>query len=421
MTSPAIILFSRILPFLKRLLLAGIKLFESPIGAGLIAFLVYSIISIWTGRFFSISRFPYYNYLADAFLHGNIWFRLSPPDTHDLIFFQGKYSIYQAPLPAIIIMPLVLIFGVGLSDVVYNLLFASVNIGLLAYFLRLANRNKIIDLSKAKRAILICLFMVGSVYFTQVITGRVWNTALILGFTFVLLAYIFAFTFNGKKAWFLTGLAISAAMLTRNHLVFTGIFPIVYLLVHQRPKTWLYLFKNFSLAALPVAIGLGIILAYNQLRFGNPVENGIKYHLMAPFFFESFQKYGAFNFHYVPINIYYQYFFYPLPLRADSAMGGSLFLLSPLFFGIFTAFIKRNRTWHSWVLLLTILITNIPILLLMGTGWTQFGPRYTLDFSVPLLLLTAIGIQSWKTPLMIVFTVISIIQYFLGFHLWAHL
>jgi len=75
-------------------------------------------------------------------------------------------------------------------------------------------------------------------------------------------------------------------------------------------------------------------------------------------------------------------------------MGGSLFLLSPLFLGSFAALYKPSQKVSVITLLASILITNIPILLLMGTGWVQFGPRYTLDFTVPLLLLTALGIEN---------------------------
>lgn len=132
--------------------------------------------------------------------------------------------------------------------------------------------------------------------------------------------------------------------------------------------------------------------------------NGIAYHQMAGFFRANYDRYGYFNLHYVPINLYYQYIFYPLPLRVESAMGGSLFLLSPLFLGALAAFWKPRFRWAVWALLSSIIITNIPILLLMGTGWVQYGPRYTLDFTVPLLLLIALGIERWKNFVAIVLT-----------------
>jgi hypothetical protein len=70
--------------------------------------------------------------------------------------------------------------------------------------------------------------------------------------------------------------------------------------------------------------------------------------------------------------------------------------------------------WSIWALISTIILVNIPILLVMGTGWPEFGPRYTLDFTVPLLLLTAIGVRRWPTWLLALLTAISIVSYIIG-------
>ena len=66
------------------------------------------------------------------------------------------------------------------------------------------------------------------------------------------------------------------------------------------------------------------------------------------------------------------------------------------------------------VLAASILLTATPILLLMGTGWVQFGPRYTLDFTVPLLMLTALGIKSWPRLIIGLLVLVSIGHYVLG-------
>jgi hypothetical protein len=67
-----------------------------------------------------------------------------------------------------------------------------------------------------------------------------------------------------------------------------------------------------------------------------------------------------------------------------------------------------------WALLGSMFLVAIPILLLMGTGWVQFGPRYTLDFTVPLLLLTAAGLRRWPIKLIVLLLLISIMHYILG-------
>ena len=77
------------------------------------------------------------------------------------------------------------------------------------------------------------------------------------------------------------------------------------------------------------------------------------------------------------------------------------------------AIVGRPR-WSVAALAGSMLLVAIPILLLMGTGWLQFGPRYTLDFTVPLLLLTAIGIRRVPLPLMVLLTAIAVLQYAAG-------
>jgi hypothetical protein len=144
------------------------------------------------------------------------------------------------------------------------------------------------------------------------------------------------------------------------------------------------------------------------------MDVGLSYIPYSGAYLKFFQRYGFFNVHYVPINLYYHFIFYPFPLRLESTQGGSLFLLSPLFFGLFAAFWKPREKIYVWALLASILLTYFPIVLIMGTGFAQFGPRYTLDFTVPMLLLTGLGIEKWKPIILLVLAFISIIQYFIG-------
>ena len=102
-------------------------------------------------------------------------------------------------------------------------------------------------------------------------------------------------------------------------------------------------------------------------------------------------------------------------------MGGSLFLLSPVFFFAFRGVFRERGNPDAWMLTISILATSIPILLLMGTGWVQYGPRYTLDFTAPLLLLTAYGIRPAPRWILTLLIVISILQYIPGIILFAML
>jgi hypothetical protein len=238
----------------------------------------------------------------------------------------------------------------------------------------------------------------------------------------VALAYLCALELNGAVSFLTVGFLMACAMLTRNHLLFTGIWPAFYLLRKNwsiRPKLYGYVL----LALLPPLVMGLLFLGYNYARFGNPLELGLLYHRMAPFFMADYQKYGAFNLHYIPINFYYQYIYYPLPAffqaNTEVLMGGSLFLLSPVFFFVFRGVWRERANRDAWMLILSILATSIPILLLMGTGWVTYGPRYTLDFYVPLLLLTAYGLQPVSRRVLTWLIAISIIQYIPGIILFA--
>lgn len=395
----------------------GVKVFNSPLYAFLISLIVYSLISDYKyGSIFDLSPYPYFNYLADAFLHGQLHFRLAPPSLHDLIVYNGKIYAYWPPFPAVLLMPFVALFGLNFSDIFFTIILGSINVSLFIFLLRELNRKNIISLDQIKIGLLVLFFAFGNVYLTIVPLGRVWFTSQVISVFCSLLAYIASVKYEGKKAFFLTGIAISAAFATRMHLFLIGVWPAWYLLSknwHKPPKKLiLYIFWGL----LPLIITGLLIFYYNFVRFGNIFDLGYAYHNMADFFREDYQAYGGFNVHYIPINIYYQYIAYPFLLKNQENifLGGSLFLLSPLYFSVFWVFLKRERNVSNLFLLITILLTNIPILLLMGTGWVQFGPRYTLDFIVPLLILTATGIKDWKVVTIFLLVIISIIHYGVG-------
>jgi hypothetical protein len=386
---------------------------DKPFNAFIFAFILYFAFSTLAGSPFRVRVYAYFNYLADAFLHGQLNLRLIPSSIHDLSFYNGNYYLYWPPMPAVVLMPFVALFGVGFSDVFFSVVVASGNVAVVAALLHEVDRAGLFRLDENYRTLLVLFFALGTVHITLAPFGNVWFTAQLLGFLFVGLAYLSAIKLKGAVSFLAVGTFMTFAMLTRNHLVFTGIWPAYYLISkhwYERPKLYSYL----ALALLPALVGGSLFLTYNYARFGNPFELGIQYHHMSSFFVEDYGKFGAFNWHYLPINFYYQYIYYPLPLTAESYMGGSLFLLSPVFFYAFRSIYRGYRDPNILMLILSILATSAPILLLMGTGWVQYGPRYTLDFTIPLLLLTAVGVQSTSKRVLLWLTVFSILQYILG-------
>lgn len=402
-----------ILNTLKKWLLS----FNDPRWAFLQAALVYFIVSAIGGSPFRLSVAPYFQYLADAFLHGQLHLRLMPPSVHDLVFFQDQYYLYWPPFPAILMMPIVWLTNVNFSDVFLTVIIGAFNVSMVALLLKTANQRGIIQLSLVKRAWLVIFFAFGTVHLTLAPQGNVWFTAQVIGFACVLIAYWGAIGLTGWRAYLVAGIGMALAMLTRNHLLFAGIWPAWYLLNKSWKENRSELLKYILIGGLPVLIGGGLLLAYNIARFNAPFEMGLDYHQMSGMFREDYDRYGAFNLHYLPTNFHYQYIHYPFPVTPESFMGGSLFLLSPLFFGALWSLWQDRKNLSTWLLFTSILIVNIPILLLMGTGWVQFGPRYTLDFTVPLLLLTANGIKKWPASIIAFLTILSFVYYLTGVYL----
>jgi len=139
---------------------------ESPIWSALLALAVYSLLASTRALPWAVSSSPYYNYLADALLHGQVNLRLVPPITHDLIAFDGQYYLYWPPFPAALLLPFVAVFGVDFSDIAFTLGVAALNVALVALVLREACARSLIHLSPRRRALLVLFFALGTVHVT---------------------------------------------------------------------------------------------------------------------------------------------------------------------------------------------------------------------------------------------------------------
>jgi hypothetical protein len=100
------------------------------LSGGVLAFAFYFLFALGHGSPFHASPLAYYNYLADALVHGQLNLRLLPADVLDLSYFQGQYFLYWSPFPAILLMPFVALFGVGFSDIVFTVVVGAINVSL---------------------------------------------------------------------------------------------------------------------------------------------------------------------------------------------------------------------------------------------------------------------------------------------------
>lgn len=398
----------------------AVRTLNSSVGASAVAFVVYLLVALgFNARGLGQSAFPYFVYLADAFLRGQLALASIPPQLYDLVQFQGKVYLYWPPFPAVVLMPVVALWGLGASDTLINLLIGSANVGLVSLMLSELTRQHIAVLSRVQRAWMTVFFAFGTVYFTLVPFGNVWFGSQVVGLTVTLAAHIVALRFSNWQWMLVAGVFAGLAFLTRNPLILSFVWLAWFCLKRAWPRGRTHVLAVSLSAAGPVVLSILLYGWYNYARFGNPLDIGYAYHNMAGLFRSDYQHYGAFSLHYLPINLYYYLLAIPyLSLYGENPatdfwMGGSMFLMSPLYLA---ALWGMFREWKGdgWALSLSCLMGLAPALLLMGTGWMQFGPRYTLDIAAPMLVATAIGVKHLPPKWLSRFVVFSVAMYLPG-------
>lgn len=394
--------------------------FAHPFFAGFLALIGYLFRGSLNKTGFERTEYSYFNDLAEAFLHGKLSLLTTPPLVHDLVIYQNRYYLYWPPFPAVVLMPVVALFGVAASDIVYTSVFGAITVGLTAKLLAVLDSTGVAPLSVIHRALLVISVGFGSVVFILAPVGTVWFTAQLIGWGFVLLATIAGLALPNRRGYFLTGLALGCALTTRNALVFNGIWLAYFMLRRDWSAPMRERLVRIACGLAPVVAAVGALGWYNWARFGSLTETGLQWHSVANYFKADFDKYGIFNLHYLPINLRYQFWTYPVfqPLAKQDWNGGSLFWMTPVLLAAPWALVRHARNALVWWLALSCLIVYIPIGLLMGTGWVTYGPRYLLDLMVPILVLAAIGLRRWPVGLVFALAAISCAGYIIGSRYW---
>lgn len=381
--------------------------------AGLVALVVYLVRAGTSPRFLGHSDFAYFNYLADAFLHGQLHLRLPTIRDTDLVLFADKTYLYWPPFPAVLVIPLVALFGVAVSDVLYTAMFAAISVALLAKMLEILDEYGVALLTVERRAILIATSAFGSVLLILASHGQVWVTAQVIGWSCVLSATIIAFTRVGAKGYFFVGVALSCATATRLGLLFAGVWLAYYMLKrdwHQRPQERL----GKAICGLgPIVITLILMAWYNTARFGNPLDMGLAWHNYSHYWFGSdFARYGVFNIHYLPTNLYHHFIVYPF-VTSQVGIGSGIFWMTPILLGGPYALWCYRHQPLVWTLAASCMLVYVPIGLVMGTGYL-FGSRYLLDLMVPLIVMTALGIRHWRLDVLQLLLLVSWATFAIG-------
>ena len=362
----------------------------------LIICVVYFCLSNYiTTNIFSQTARDYYTYQLDAFFHGRVY--VTPPASYDLSVFQGRKYLYWGPAPVLFILPFYLISHLQASDVLYTLFGGASNVVLFYLAVQAFKKYFGIPLSLISEAFLVFSFGLASPNFVLSLTGQIWFTSQIFATTYLLLFYLFYFTFlnEEKNVYFVLSVVFFyLTCLSRYSLLFNGLL-FFFIFFHYRfsgrriPSQILWLFGLLTC----VFVGLGAL--YNYLKFQNILETGQRYQEGSPRYDAALKSNHILSLHYVWYNIYY-YFLHPIHFSSKNQFvvidpeGNSVFSVYPALLLLAGLFIKRPADKKRLVFLLmaggVIGLSVVFLMLYFATGWVQFGNRYFFD-TIPLLFL----------------------------------
>lgn len=332
-----------------------------------------------------------YALLADAFLHG----RADSPTCFDsdCARFMDKIFVIFPPVPAVIAMPLVALFGPNASGFV---IISALMCGVTAWaWWTIAGR---LGLGREARLWLTLAFMFGSPAIYVALRGDgVWFFAQAVALALVSGAILAAL----DRRLLLAGLLIGLAFLSRQMAIFLAPF----LFAIARPKdARLFAFDRLFFAdvirlAAPILACIAAYCAYNYARFGAPFETGYAHIAAYPdendrnFITWRILDLGLFSKDYLVFNLAHMFLQgfhmefggkYMTELVRMDPMGTSLLAASP--FLLFAFYMKPDAR----------MLVGLPIIALVcgitlfyhSNGFSQHNvQRYALDWLPVLYLL----------------------------------
>jgi hypothetical protein len=291
------------------------------------------------------------------------------------------------PFPALLMLPSALISGRAGNDVIPTLLIAALILPLSLLLLRRLAEAGLSQRSVRDDLWLVGVLAFGSVLFFSAVQGKVWYTAHVVG---VALALVYAWASIEAKRPIIAGLALGAAALTRTPMAF--MFPLFALeawrMANGDRRVLVRTLLTFAAPVVAFAIA-GMI--YNAIRFHSPTEFGHTYLEVRQA--AQIEQWGLMSYHYLARNLTVAFTLLPeLPGRAPwiqiGGHGLALWFTTPVL--LYVLWPREKPALHR-TLWITIACVALPSLLYQNSGWVQFGYRFSLDYTVFLVMLLAIG------------------------------
>jgi hypothetical protein len=352
--------------------------------------------------------YDYFIRLADAFLHGRIELTQAPAWLNELVpatnGTTGWYVVYP-PMPAILLMPFVAVFGTGLPQQVPSVLFGGAGVALVWLVLgRFA-------LSARARAMLTVVFAFGTVFWYVTEVGSAWYISQTVAVLFAVAALLPALA---RRAPFLVGLLLGCATLARLPVGLTAPFYLAMLLglewPPRLPKDRAGALRTVIAFGLGMAIPMAFYAAYNLARWGTVVDLG--YVRIPNIQADQFYQNGILSITYIPRNLYaiflrsWNYVDSP-PWLQPSWWGLAVPLTTPLILWLGRARLRDPRVAYA---VIGTGLALIPIVTHGNVGVTQFGYRFSLDVQPLLWVILATvferGVSRWAAAAAIASVVI---------------
>lgn len=358
---------------------------------------IVSVVFIWIYMQNINTPFEQFSDQAQSFLSG----RLDIQVVHDSVLRNGKYYWPQGPFPSIFLIPFQIVFGPNFNQSIMQIILIIILFFIL-YKLAIAKKYNIEDAIYLAFAFLFGSTVVGIIsdprgWFYAQLVAIVWLTALLL-------------EFETNKRPLVLGILLAAIIATRPTAAF--ILPVILSFFKQK--------YNLILFLSPIIISILLLSLFNQIRFGNPFDNGYMTNNIGQVM-EQLREKGLFSLNHVPANAYY-YFLASVqsvtkdethlifPFFTYNPWGLSFFLIGPFFLLALKSLKFNDKYIRSlWIV---IGITLFVLLAYYAPGVIQFGPRYTADF-LPILYLIILytlvpPLKNWQKNIIVLSALLNI-------------
>jgi hypothetical protein len=338
----------------------------------------------------------YYNYyvrLSDAFLHGRLYLLDNPSWLNELVpnpSGPGFYVVYP-PLPAVIMTPLVAVFGLELNQTLVSLVVGASTVIVAFFVAKDVLRKAEAEQSRNRQTYLwgAVLFGFGTIFWWLTSVGSVWLIAQVFSAFFLLLAIHEAFN---KSRPLVMGLLLGASFWCRLPTILSIFFFVGLILSKQETPKLVGKIRGALKPLLLLAAGAGAFVAldmtYNFVRFGSLFD--VAYWMIPGILEEPWFHLGLFNLAYIPENLVpfltgLPTFNWTAPFMHAPIQGLAIWFTTPAFIFALRSKLRDAVTWSAWAAIFAIAFV-IFTKGLSGWGW---GYRYAVDF-YPFLFVLAV-------------------------------